>query len=284
MCFGVSECELITGSMNSALKFAKNNPQSYTYHMEKREFPGSLSSISPNLLLGEKENDLDDFFLVLSVIFNDLKGLLFFGMSLEENYRTAPGDELSVHSGEVGGLQAQQYRLLAGLIREFLAFLKENIAIIKSPAFHLILLKANRTNKELWNDLTQIAFDDEVKTKSTFVHSLMLIRNNAGFHYDQSRKELRKSFKGFFNKTTKNPHNARAYYSLGQNMRETRFYYADAAVKEYISMKAGEVTDDKNQEAMSFEDHFIRLQQMVSDMNHTIGALLQHYLELKRKN
>jgi hypothetical protein len=251
--------------------------------MEK-EFSGTLSDISPNLLLGEKENDLDDFFLVLSVIFNDLKGLLYFGMSLEEHYRTAPSDELSVHSGEVGGLQAQQYRLLAGLIREFLAFLKENAAIVKSPAFQLILLKINRTNKELWNDLTQIAFDDEVKTKSTFAHSLMLIRSNVGFHYDQSRKELRKSFKEFFNKIPKTLHNTRAYYSLGQTMRETRFYYADATVKEYISMKAREVTNDKSQKTMSFEEHFVRLQQMVGDMNHTIEALLQHYLEFKKKN
>ena len=195
----------------------------------------------------------------------------------------APSDEKSVHAAELAGLQVQHYKILTGLIREFLAFLKKNADVLKSPAFQLILLKVDRTNKELWNELAQIALDDEVETKSTFAYSLMLIRNNVGFHYDQSRKELRKSFNSFFNRKPKTKFNERAYYSLGNTMSGTRFYYADAAVKEYIAMKAGEVKDRKNQEPMSFEEHFSRLAKTVGDMNHTLETLLRHYFEFKRK-
>lgn len=250
---------------------------------EKREFRGTFIDISPILLVGEGEDDLGDFFLVLSVIYNDLKGLLTWQKNIEEKYRMAPSDEKSVHAAELAGLQVQHYKILTGLIREFLAFLKKNADVLKSSAFQLILLKVDKTNKKLWDELVQIALDDDVETKSTFAYSLMLIRNNVGFHYDQSRKELRRSFHSFFNRKPKTKFNDRAYYSLGNTMNETRFYYADAAVKEYIAIKAEEVKGHRNQESMSFEEHFNRLVQMVGGMNHTLETLLRHYFEFKRK-
>ena len=256
-------------------------PRAPIKHMSSEEFSGVLDDISPRLLV-EDGQPLDDFFLVLSLIFNDLKGLLLWQNTLEDVYRPAPDSEKSAHAAEMAGMQMQLYRLLSGLIREFLAFLNENSEIVKSPAFQRILLRLSSDNRILWDDLSRVALGGEAQTKSTFAHSLMLIRHNIGFHYDQTRKEFRNSFNSFFKTAPRTIFNERAYFSLGKTMKGTRFYYADAAVKEYITQQAAKITIGSSEEKMTFDLHFAKLREMVGDMNNVIQALLLHHISLKK--
>lgn len=108
----------------------------------KQEFTGELREIPPSRLFSENEkDDLANFFLVLAVIFNDIKGLLSFQELLVDKYgRPEPGEK-SVHAGEFWGLHIQLTRLLLGTLHEVLKFLEQHQKEISSPEFKAILAK-----------------------------------------------------------------------------------------------------------------------------------------------
>jgi hypothetical protein len=62
----------------------------------KKEFVGIRDEISPKFLIDEKEKkDFQSFFLILGLIFNDIKGLIFFQKTIEDLYRRPNFDEVS---------------------------------------------------------------------------------------------------------------------------------------------------------------------------------------------
>ncbi len=246
--------------------------------MEKDEFHSELCDISPRRLVGNTPDDLEDFFLVLGLIFNDLKGILFFGVNLEAHYRDPRAGEISAHAGEFSGYRVQQYILLASLVREVIAFIKKNEQLIRSPKFRLLLLRTRPLAQKRWEEFFEVVVSDQVQEKSTFAYSLMLIRNNVGFHFDQSTKNLRDGFKHFFYEIEKDERNTRAYYSVSDRMKETRFYFIDAAVQGYVYKKAKETKQKKEETEMSFEQHHKELNKMVGDLNSVLLALLSEYI------
>ena len=71
--------------------------------MENQEFKGELKYIKPyRLIKGDKDDPLARFFLVLAVIFNDLKGLALFEKLVSDIYRKEKPEEVSVQVGELG--------------------------------------------------------------------------------------------------------------------------------------------------------------------------------------
>jgi hypothetical protein len=94
--------------------------------MKKKEFKGKLEKISPNLLIDENDRDqFHNFFLILGMIFNDLKGLIFLQHTVVEDYRKPADDETSVHLGEYAGLITQANKFLIATIAEFYIFIKK---------------------------------------------------------------------------------------------------------------------------------------------------------------
>jgi hypothetical protein len=244
--------------------------------MDKKRFEADLESISPRRLILDGKDEFDNFFLVLALIFNDLKGTVFFGVSLESVYEE-PEPGVSAHAGEFGGIRVHQYKLLASLIREFLAFIKKNEAIIQSPKFILLLMRIPVGVQNYWTELVDIALTNQVEEKTSFAHSLRLIRDNVGFHFDQAHKNLKDGFVHFFYEMENGEISDRAYYALGSTMRDTRFYYIDAAVQGYIYKKAEELTT-KDGEPSTFEEHHEQLRKTVDQINETLKAILEQYL------
>lgn len=206
----------------------------------KKEFPGRLEAILPEILVGEKSDDMQNFFLILGLIFNDLKGLLFFRKLIGDIYREPKDNEITAHAGEHNGLINQINRLVMSTVSEFFIFIDKNKTIINSQNF-LFLLERGRSPifKKEWKELVNL---DGSK------HTLAMIarvRSNTTFHYDHSGKELRRGFRNFFDKkSNKTPHRERAYYSLNKNMEQTRIYYSDAAAQGYVNnlMKIEDMT------------------------------------------
>lgn len=244
----------------------------------KREFKGELRHIEPYRLI---KDDVDDplarFFLVLAVIYNDLKGLSLFEKLVIDTYRAVKPEEVSVQVGELGGLFTQIGKLFISNMREFFDFLKENENIISSTEFKEVLSKIN--NKDIqnrWTDIINVAFD-RTSESSNFTKHLILIRNNVAFHYNQSGKELKKSFCNFFYKKEGIQQNKMAYYSVGEGMETTRFFYADAAVQEYLRSTKGDQLD-------GFDIKYkAEISKIISDMNFTISRILKAYLRNRPK-
>lgn len=247
---------------------------------KREEFTGKLEGISPKTLLGEKEHAFEDFFLVLALVYNDLKGLLLFGVLLSEVYRQPELEELSPHAGEIYGLRTQQEKLIASHIREFLKFLMKRRSLLGTPKFRLFINQLNPEMQKLWGAIQGTALRDEISDHSSFAYSLRRIRDNVGYHYDDAHKSLREGFESFFSQTPKNKGSEKALYALGNSMTETRFYFIDAAVRQYISLRAANVKMEGRE--MSTLEHATELTKTVSDMNQAIYALMKIYLSQKK--
>ncbi len=233
----------------------------YNLVMGLKEFPGILDGISPGLLINKnKKDDMQSFFLILGSIFNDLKGLIFFQKFIEENYRRPGPDEVSAHAGEYNGLMAYVDKLLIATIGEFFVFIDKNKSITSSISFLLLLKNLDSKNKNNWIDLVKLNEGSSVLSK------IARVRSNVVFHYDHSMEEIRKGFiMAFFTDRKKVAQHKKAYLSLGDNMRETRIYYSDAAVSDYISSLIDNI--DRNE-----------IWKAMDNMNHTIQGLLRVYL------
>ena len=245
--------------------------------MGEQEFKGGLRHIEPSRLIREDTNDLlARFFLVLAVIYNDIKGLTLFEKLVVGTYRKVEPKEVSVHAGEYGGVLTQISKLFISNIREFFVFLKENEKILLTLEFKEVLEKTNKNIQNSWKNITDIALDRSPES-SDFTKHLILIRNNVAFHYYQSGKGLKKSFCDYFYKKEKISKNYLAYYSIGETMEDTRFFYADAAVQEYMGLIA-------NNKLEGFDIKYKKeISEIISNMNFTISRLLKAYLKNRPK-
>ena len=227
------------------------------------KFKGRLRSKKPNSLIKKDEkNDLDDFFLTLALIYNDMKGLTSFQVILNEHFE-APSSKIDPHNGEFGGLNIHIIRLFSGLVEEFLNFLYKNPTIESRDFLNLL--------NKIWENLIDIAHMKKVQNNPTN-YALMMIRGNITYHYRDAGKNLRRGFINRFHnkKRDKSLKNDAAYYSLENSLESTRFYYADAAAEEYmVSISDG------------WPEYMNDINAMVETMNHALYWLMKIYLKPK---
>lgn len=230
--------------------------------MSKKEFEGNIIKKSPQSIINIESStnrDLENFFLILGLIFNDLKGLLFFSRIIEENYRKPELDEVNFHSGEYNGLKLQIDKLIISTVGEFFRFLEKNQSTIGGIRFKLILKKLDSSNRKKWEDLVKI------EQGATILSRIAQVRSNVAFHYDHSMKNLRNGFiKSFFSDDKKQKHYDKACYSFGETMEKSRIFFSDAAEQGYINS----ILDFKDQ---------LKIREAVSDLNHVLYSLLRSY-------
>lgn len=246
--------------------------------MEKQKFKGELEYKEANRIIKENKNDpMDNFFLVLAVVYNDLKGMILFEKLVFDTYEPVSlTDEVSFHMGEYGGIFTQTRKIFISYLREFFEFLNENEQILSSTEFKEILSKTNKDITIKWNNLVDIALNKS-KDTSDFTNYLVRVRNNVASHYYQSGKELRKAFCNIFFKKEKVEQNKLAYYAIGENMETTRFFYADAAVQEYLRST---INDTEKGFEVKYKNE---LSAIIDNMNWTILRLLKAYLKTRPK-
>jgi hypothetical protein len=245
----------------------------------KKKFEGQVDKIDPKLLIdtNRQQKDLDAFFLVLAVIYNDLKGLIFFQVLLKEVYEIPDQTQPSYHLGEYGGLFVQLHKINISLINEFFAFLQKNEEVIGSTEFMLILNGINTKVKEEWRDIVHVAFEKQ-GTMSDFAKALVKIRHNVGFHYNQNLKNLEKAFLSRFSRKS-DFLSKFAFYAQGSTMEDTRYFYADAAVGEYLTMVVKEI-NNSNMTLESFLKN--ELGPITRKMNSVLTALINEYLRRRK--
>ena len=132
-----------------------------------------IDTIRPSKLVNRSEiNEIDNFFLTLGLIFNDLKGLMIFYRHCEEKYLVQENEGLTFRNGELGGLKLQVHRLMIGLIREAIKYIHKKKDLIKSIDFKLIESKIHKNNldKKILDDLIEKLTD--LKKKSNYPSSI----------------------------------------------------------------------------------------------------------------
>lgn len=189
----------------------------------------SLTRLEPEKLISKEGKDpLAEFVLALALVFNDLKGLVSWRDDINLQ---APDDGLiSPEAGEWMGFEMQIHRLLIAQLHELLRLIDESRAIVEGEEMRRIIKKARPSVKRRWELIVRIATNEGTPRDDIFANILVKVRNNASFHYYQP-KPLVAGFREFFYTSGKNAGNEWAYASIGNNMGQTRFYFADAAMQ-----------------------------------------------------
>ena|SRR3989344_4920076 len=244
---------------------------------QEKEFDGELQYLESYRIIPEgKDDKIADFFLVLAEVFNDFKGIDFFEKLIINQYRFPPPQEVSVHQGEYSGLLTQTRKIFIGNLREFLEFLKENKEILQTTEFRDVLDKTNKDIQRRWKNIVDIALERESEDIHNFTKYLKEVRNNVASHYYQP-KGLRIAFCNFFHKKRKIEQNKLAYYYIGETMETTRFFYADAAVQEYLRS-----TTQQNEIGFDYK-YKTEIGAILGDVSLTILRLLKAYLKNRPK-
>jgi hypothetical protein len=235
-----------------------------------KKFQCKLNGIDPEKLIDKNNTqDIDTFFLVLGLIFNDLKGLVLFDRTIIETYERPEVNEATAHAGEHAGIRYQIIRLLIGLVSEFSTFLKINKKTIESVSFQLLLKSLDTKDRNIWDQFISPSNKD-----TDLFAKLSRIRSNIVFHYDHSGEELKRSFINKFFYQEKDVTNKKAYFSLGSNMETTRFFYCDAAAQDFLKERLDIETEDKDHYLSDFLDK-------IDKMNSVVGNLIRVYLNRK---
>jgi hypothetical protein len=239
-----------------------------------QEFTGKLEEISPKKIISKDEsNDFDNFFLVLGLIYNDLKDLIFFLDLINKTYDRPTMDgteEPSVHLDEWGGIQNHMNRLMISFMSEFLSFLDKNKKVMGTIRFQLLEKSLPKNIKNDWFKIVQVTGDEK---ENNFILNMKKIRNKVSFHFDLSLKELRTGFINKFYIAPKDKYNKEAFYSLGGSMETSRFFYCDGAVEEYLK---------EHMKASSEENYFKNIRDLVERTNMVILFMMKEYINSKK--
>jgi hypothetical protein len=252
--------------------------------MSANRFEGQLSSIDPHFLVTEheKNNRVESFFLGLGVIFNDLQGLLLFQEMLEKIYEKPERTDISVHRAHCGGIVIQIQKLIASIIDEFFRFLEENNEVFSTIEFQEVFNRLRKNEKAFCTGMIAAA-NGELPKVEGFIKTLAQIRNTIAFHYDHSGKTLRGAFISRFFGETENAESELAYYSAGEDIVSTRFYFSDTAVEEAMYLAAGKIhkenVDIKNP---SLEDYWKQMRETIDVMSSTVASLVENYIKIRR--
>lgn len=185
--------------------------------------------IEQNIFIGDADypEELCNVILFFALVYNDLKFIQVNISMLNESMDLAKEKPRRI-LGEIGGFYLYIHRLNVGLIFALQEKIKENKDVFHSFLFKSILKKLDKKNLRSWNNLYESSLSDQLKNAS---NPFFMIRNKTIFHYDL--KEIMSGYKQKFSNDQK------PCVSFGKTMRQTRFYFADAAVEGYFLKKSG---------------------------------------------
>jgi hypothetical protein len=208
---------------------------------------------------------LPRFILVLATVFNDLKSAWYLVERVRDAGAVAAGK--LAWRGQVAGMRGHLTRTIAGILHELMVYLDKHQDVLALPEFAQLLGKLDRPARAAWDEVAKVAASSYAgQTPVTSDAKLLLfIRNNLGFHY--GGKRLAQGFREFFQDTSIELHE-RAVVSLGDSMEETRFYFADAAVEEGLTVATGLSTKDLDK----------RLSDIAANVNHALRFLVGTYI------
>jgi hypothetical protein len=170
--------------------------------------------------LKPQEKETREIILVLSLMFNDMKDLVYLHYQL--NKGACVSKVVSRYRGQWTGMQEHAFRILMSTFREVLETFQKNSSVFNSVEFVRSLNMLSPENKSRWHELQALAHQRDAELKG-FLKLLVQIRGNFCFHYSDG-SFLAQGFETFFDKEQ-----TRAYMSLADTVKSTRFYFADAA-------------------------------------------------------
>ncbi len=183
---------------------------------------------SPRVLEGPKDGP-DAFMLSLSLAFNDMKGVHWVIRQLNK-YEAQQSTDLDASAGQCRGMLLQFHRLSMLVLHEVLTAIRtaESEGILDTDDWSEAVNRLDAKSKRDWKDLVELAHT--TASQDPVRNYICQSRNNLAAHYYQPAS-LSKGYRHFFVETPPSEFNEYALASLGSEVEETRFYFADAAAQ-----------------------------------------------------
>lgn len=181
----------------------------------------SLQSFDPKIFISDNrtEKEVCNFMLMLALVYNDFRDILWSMNQLEKTKPDAP--KISAYNGLHSGMNRHMMRLLCAHFYELAELIEANQEVFQSDLFKKAINQINRRSRGHWEELLSFAFKTEKESKLKKI--LLIVRGNLSYHYYQP-KWLGQGYEKFFNGKDK------GYVSRGISLSSARFYFADAAV------------------------------------------------------
>lgn len=232
-----------------------------------------LRKYRPRAVIGDSNQDrFNDFVLALALAFNDLKDLYLFRKSLSV---TEPDPaEISPHAGQWNGMTIHLDRLMIAHLHETLMLIREFESEARSDRTTRLFESAPPDVRRDWEILVNTATDKGSPADTSFAKVLKQLRHNAAFHYYQP-KPLVSGFRRHFFETPPAANNNSAFASIGRNLEETRFYFADAAVQGALAVIVGKIGSDKFRR---------RLNRALVAVNNAVEHIVEEHIKGAQEN
>jgi hypothetical protein len=171
------------------------------------------------------EQEVCNFVLALAVVYNDFKDLLWAANNWK---KCAPqnAQTLTPQGGQWAGMNFHVTKLIHALIYELCELIRAGELCRNHLAFKKTLDSVNAKNRTHWENL--IDFANGNPGNDDLMMLLVRLRNNLAFHYDS--KVIARGYMTFFAERTLSGRDA-AYVSRGNSLKDSRFYFADAAIQ-----------------------------------------------------
>jgi hypothetical protein len=224
-----------------------------------------LQTVDPaSLITGD--DDLDGFVLSLALAYNDVKTIHWIQYLLLKH---PPADllEISPDAGQWHGMRVQANRWLMALAHEIILSISRASAmgVLRKKSIRTVVKSLPAAYQELWMELVAVSTKPSGRGAALRPY-LRDLRNEGVFHYKYPAKLL-EGYKAFFLGGARVSHNEHAYVSMGPSLKETRFYFADAAAQR---MYTGNQT---------LETRFKQAEAFSGDLHHTLAGFVWGYLK-----
>ena len=227
--------------MNRALKTKQKRRQ------PRRAEPSSLANDSskpvpglapaplvhfPREVISNAHDPGDAFILSLALAFNDLKGPSWWIHILDTH---KPESQLITPlRGEWAGMRLQATRLSLLVFYEVLKAIESaaDSGVLAIPKVAAAIDNPAPEARRSWAQLLALATTNRADDEglNDIQKYLLRMRNDVTAHYYQP-KALHRGYRAFFYEPPGGPYNLSAMASLGNDMKSTRFYFADAAAQ-----------------------------------------------------
>jgi len=194
--------------------------------------------------------------------------------------------DVSAHAGNYYGLIVYTEKMMASTIYEFFKLVEKHSNIIESSSeFNEIKNSMGRTELEIWNQIVGIATKSETyqdKDTQNFMHILYLIRNKFGFHYDCEDKHFRQAYISRFFGEMKHPSTEKAFYTFGDTLENTRFFFSDASLEEAIYLAIGKEAGKDGRNDILVKNFMDNIVETVHFISPVVATLLKQFIAHRR--
>lgn len=207
--------------------------------------------------------DLCNFILALALIYNDFKDLIY-GYMLTEQSRPKGRFKRTRLWGAFSGVQFHIFRSAVALLHELFNLISKNKSVLLQPFFTSILGQIAPSARKSWETVVTVALGNT--PSNTLGKSLLRVRNKISFHYDG--KAIFVGYRHHF--LNSKPLDERAFISRGNSMKNSRFYFADAAALGYLRSIVGR----ENMEGLISE-----IRELLGPVNYSLMAIVNSFIK-----